>query len=103
MRAGSDNKLNNSLETIPEEGNDSNLPRISKLIPKSPETRKREEEYLQLFESNKQHIEAFYEMWLMQRSLKRICLNERYLVGNYDNYGNVNQPHPTTSPTTMST
>lgn len=100
MRNGIDNRLSNSLETIPEEGND--LPRISELIPKSPETRKREEEYLQLFESNKQHIEAFYEMWIMQRSLKRICLNESYLVGNYVDYSNMNRSHPTSSPTTMS-
>lgn len=101
MRNGSDNRVSNSLETIPEEGND--LPRISRLIPKSPETRKREEEYLQLCESHKQDIETFYEMWIMQRSLKRICLNERYLVGNYLDYSNVNRSHPTSSPTTMST
>lgn len=81
MRNGNDNRLSNSLETIPEEGND--LPRISELIPKSPETRKREQEYLQLYESHKQHIQAFYEMLIVQRDIKRICLNERYFVGNY--------------------
>lgn len=101
MRNGSDNRLSNSLETIPEEGND--LPRISELIPKSPETRKREEEYLQLYESNKQYIETFYEMWIMQQSLTRICSNERYSVGYYTDYSNLNRSHPTSSPTTMST
>lgn len=95
MSYGNDNRLSNSLETIPEEGND--LPRIFGLIPKSPETRKREQEYQEFYESHKQHIEAFYEMLIMQRNLKRICLNERYFAGNYTDYGN--QTHPTSSPT----
>lgn len=107
MRNGNDNRLSNSLETIPEEGND--LPRISELIPKSPETRKREEEYSQLYESHKHNIEAFYEMWIMQRSLnllkpRRLSMDERYLMGNYVDYSHtVNRSHPTSSPTTMST
>lgn len=99
MWNGNSNRLSNSsLETIPEEGND--LPRISGLIPKSPETRKKEQEYLQLYESQKQHIDTFLEMLVVQRKLKRICSNERYLVGNYDDYDNVNRSH-STSPTTM--
>lgn len=97
MWNGNSNRLSNSsLETIPEEGND--LPRISGLIPKSPETRKKEQEYLQLYESQKQHIDTFLEMLMVQRNLKRICTNERYLVGNYADYDNVNRSH-STSPT----
>lgn len=95
MSYGTDNRLS-SLETIPEEGND-HLPRISRLIPKSPETRQREQEYQEFYESHKQHIEAFYEMLIVQRNLKRICLNEQYFVGNYADYGS--RTHPTSSPT----
>lgn len=90
MNNGNDNRLSNCLETIPEEGN--HLPRIFGLIPKSPETRKREEEYLQLYESHKQRIEAFYEMLIVQRNLKRICLNERHFMGNYGNVNRTSSP-----------
>lgn len=90
MENGNDNKLSNSLETIPEE---TELPRISELIPKSPETRKREQEFLQLYEelltNDKQQIERFYEMLVVDRNLKKICLNERYFVGNYTDCGSV--------------
>lgn len=90
MKNGSEmnNKLSNSLETIPEE----DLPRISQLIPKSPETRKREQEFLQLYEdllTNDKRIETFYEMLVVNRNLKRICLNEKYSpMGNYGDYAN---------------
>lgn len=90
MENGNDNKLSNSLETIPEE---TELPRISELILKSPETRKREQEFLQLYEelltNDKQRIERFYEMLVVNRNLKKICLNERYFVGNYTDCGSV--------------
>lgn len=99
MGNGSDNIINNknrlsssssgSLETIPEEViND--LPRISELIPKSPETRKKEQEYLDLYESQKQRIETFIEMLVVQHNIKRICTNDRFSMGNYGDYGNVN-------------
>lgn len=88
MQNGND-RLSYNLETIPEEGND--LPRISELIPKSPETRKREQEYLQLHESHKEYVENFVEMLIVQRNLKRICCNERYFCGNYDDFNAVNR------------
>lgn len=97
MWNGNSNRLSNSsLETIPEEGN--HLPRISGLIPKSPETRQKEQQYMQLYESQKQHIDTFLEMLVVQRNLKRICSNERYDMINYDNYNNANRSH-STSPT----
>lgn len=98
MRNGNENRL--SLDTIPEEGND--LPRISGLIPKSPETRKREQEYLQQFESHKEHIKDFISMLIMQRNIKQICLNDHYSMGNHVDYRKVNRSRPTSSPT-MST
>lgn len=84
-----------SLETIPEEMND--LPRISELIPKSPETRKKEQEYLDLYESHKQRIETFLEMLVVQHNIKRICANDRFSLGNYGDYGNVNRSHAKTT------
>lgn len=96
MRNGNNYRLSNSsLETIPEEGND--LPRISGLIPKSPETKKREQEYLSLSETHKQRIETFFEMLVVQRNLKRNYPNERYSMGNYEDYNNLNRSH--SSPT----
>lgn len=94
MTNGNENKLSNSLETIPEEETDQpQLPRVSGLIPKSPETRQREQECTQFYDKllniDKQRIEAFYEMLIVKRNLKRICLNERYLfVGKYSDYDN---------------
>lgn len=70
--------LNNSaLETIPEE---TGLPRIQKLIPKSPETRKREQESQQQFEkySNDKSLEHFYELLVMNSSINRICLSDKF-------------------------
>lgn len=95
MKSGNDiNKLNNnnnSLETIPEE----DLPRISQLIPKSPETRKREQEFSQFYEdllTSDKRIEVFYEMLIVNRNLKRISWPDKYgmhAVGNYtNNYAN---------------
>lgn len=78
-----------SLETIPEEVND--LPRISELIPKSPETRKKEQEHWDMYESQKQRIETFIEMLVVQHNIKRICANDRFSMGNYDDYSHVNQ------------
>lgn len=91
MSNGNDNKLSNSLETIPEEEHE--LPRISELIPKSPETRQREQQFSQFYEEllkvDKQRIEIFYEMLIVKRNLKRICLNDEFIfVGNYTDYGN---------------
>lgn len=108
MDNGSDNSCNNnrlsssscsSLETIPEEVND--LPRISELIPKSPETRKKEQEYLDLYESQKQRIETFIEMLVVQHNIKRICTNDRFSMGNYDDYNNVSRSHAKTTTTTI--
>lgn len=88
-----------SLETIPEEVYD--LPRISELIPKSPETRKKEQEYLDLYESQKQRIETFIEMLVVQRNIKRICTNDRFSMGKYDDYSNVSPAHAKTTTPTM--
>lgn len=86
-----------SLETIPEEVvND--LPRISELIPKSPETRKKEQEYLHLYESQKQRIETFIEMLVVQHNIKRICTNDGFSMGNYGDYS---RSHAKTTPPTM--
>lgn len=92
------NRLSSSsLETIPEEIND--LPRISELIPKSPETRKKEQEYLDLYESQKQRIETFIEMLVVQHNIKRICTNDRFSMGNYDDYSNASRSHAKKTPT----
>lgn len=95
--SNNNNRLTNSLETIPEEGND--LPRISELIPKSPETRKKEQEYLHLYESQKHRLETFIEMLVVQHNLKRICTNDGFSTANYDEYNNVNRSHAKTTPT----
>lgn len=83
-------RMNNSLEPIPEE---TGLPRISQLIPKSPETRKREQEYRQLYDdllsNQKQRIEIFYEMLVVNRNLKRISHNGPCIMGNYTDCGSV--------------
>lgn len=96
MENGNENRLSSSsLETIPEEAND--LPRISELIPKSPETRKKEQENLQLYETHKERIETFLEMLVVQRNIKRICTNDRHSTGNYSSYNaRVKRPHSTT-------
>lgn len=91
MDNGNDHKLsNNSLETIPEE--EIELPRISGLIPKSPETRKREQEFGQYYDKlqniDKQRIQDFCEMLIVKWNLKRIPSNDRYLLaGKYANCG----------------
>lgn len=96
MENGNNNRLSNcSLDTIPEEGND--LPRISGLILKSPETKKREQEYLTMSDTHKQRIETFFEMLIVQRNLKPSYRTERYSMGNYKDYGSVNRSRP--SPT----
>lgn len=98
MNNGNDNQLSNSsssstsLETIPEE--ETELPRISELIPKSPETRQREQEFFQSYDKllnvDKQRIDIFYEMLIVNRNLKRIGLTgQYYIVGKYTDYGNV--------------
>lgn len=92
MGNGNDRRLSKNLETIPEE--DARLPRISELIPKSPETRQREQEYQKFNEKllnvNKQRIEIFCEMLIVNRNLKRINTNEQYyFVRKYTDYGNV--------------
>lgn len=99
MMSNNNRLSNSSLETIPEEVYD--LPRISELIPKSPETRKKEQEYLDLYESQKQRIKTFLEMLVVQRNIKRICTNDRLSMGNYDDYSNVNPSHAKTTTTTM--
>lgn len=68
-----------ALETIPEE---TDLPRIQKLIPKSPETRKREQEFNRLWEkySNDKSIEQFYELLVMSNNINRICMSDKYFV-----------------------
>lgn len=70
---------NGALETIPEE---TDLPRIQKLIPKSPETRKREQEYQRLCEkySNDKSIEQFYELLVMSSNINRICFSDNYFA-----------------------
>lgn len=67
---------NGALETIPEE---TDLPRIQELIPKSPETRKREQELQRLCEqySNDKSIEQFYELLVMNSNINRICFSEK--------------------------
>lgn len=69
---------NNGLETIPEE---TGLPRIQKLIPKSPETKKREQEFQQQFEkySNDKSLEHFYELLIINNNINRICLSDNFL------------------------
>lgn len=94
---GNNNRLSSSLETIPEEVND--LPRISELIPKSPETRKKEQEFLHLYESQKKRLETFIEMLVVQHNLKRICTNDGFSMGNYADYNNVDRSHAKTAPT----
>lgn len=70
---------NSVLETIPEE---SDLPRIQELIPKSPETRKREQEFQRLCDkySNDKSIEQFYELLVMSSNINRICLSDKYFA-----------------------
>lgn len=70
---------NGGLETIPEE---TDLPRIQELIPKSPETRKREQEFQRLCEqySNDKSIEQFYEMLVMNSNINRIYLSDKYFA-----------------------
>lgn len=72
---------NGVLETIPEE---SDLPRIQKLIPKSPETRKREQEFQRLCDkhSNDKSIEQSYELLVMSMlsNINRICLSDKYFA-----------------------
>lgn len=95
MSNGNDKRLSNgSLETIPEE----ELPRISELIPKSPETRKREQEFFELNESHKQHLNTFCEMLIVQQKLKRIYLNEHHLMRKYADCSNINRPTHSSSP-----
>lgn len=72
---------NHILETIPEEVD---LPRIQKLIPKSPETMEREQEFWRLCEENfkDQKLEQFYERLLMNDSINRLYLSNKYYPSN---------------------
>lgn len=80
MKNGHEVKTSN-LETIPEE---TGLPRISQLIPKSPETRKQEQEYERLREQylNDKSIELFYEMLITNTNLKRIYSTDNYCISS---------------------
>lgn len=70
---------NGALETIPEE---TDLPRIQELIPKSPETRKREQESQRLCEKYSNDViiksmERYYEWLVMSKNINRICLSDK--------------------------
>lgn len=85
---------NGALETIPEE---TDLPRIQELIPKSPETRKREQESKRLCEkySNdviSKSLERYYELLVMSSNINRICLSDKYWVNRKNcNTGKLNR------------
>lgn len=67
-----------TLETIREE---TGLPRIQQLIPKSPETRKREQEFEKLCEkyANDKTIEQIYELVIMNKNIQRIYFSDKVL------------------------
>lgn len=62
------------LETIPEEAE---LPRISQLIPKSPETIKREIETKKLCDKylNDQNLKLYYAMLVTNKNFRQLCTN----------------------------
>lgn len=71
---------NGALETIPEE---TDLPRIQQLIPKSPETRKREQESERLCDKYSKEViiksmERYYELLMMSNNINRICFSDKY-------------------------
>lgn len=80
MKNGNEPKLC-ILETIPEE---TGLPRISELIPKSPETRRREQEYEQFCEqfSKNKTFELFFDMLIMNNNINRICSSDKSFIKN---------------------
>lgn len=62
------------LETIPEE---TGLPRISQLIPKSPETIKREIESKQICDKylNDTNLKLYYAMLVTNKNFRQLCTN----------------------------
>lgn len=94
-----------TLETIPEES-ETELPHVRELIPKSPETIKREIEYNKLCDRylDDQNLQLYYAMLVTNKNFRKLCASPD--MDNCDRDGdkkwcnNVNTIAPTKVPTT---
>lgn len=70
-----------NLETIPEEGE---LPRISELIPKSPETIKRERDYQKMCDKylDDKNLKLFYDMLVTNKNFRKLCSDTDFYSDN---------------------